>query len=93
MRDQTVPCSLATTFERPVAASEDGYVAESQRRMLHGMPVLRDAYDLGGDAEAIAFTMEDDAPESKAYTTTGRLGPMGCGRLSALSVTLRFHTV
>lgn len=71
VRDRKTPCSLAAAFERPVAASEKGYVAESQRRMLQRYERLVEAYNLGD--EAIVFTLEGDAPKSEAYDATDRL--------------------
>ena len=81
IRHAKTPCSLAAAFERPVPATENGYVAESLRRMMRRYARLVDAYEL--DDRANAFILDGDLPE----------GPYEhAGKLSDLWAFLRRHT-
>ncbi len=81
IRDVKTPCSLAAAFEAPVPATEDGYVAESIRRMLRRYDRLVKAYEL--DDRAAAFVLEGDLPD----------GPYErAEKLSDLWAFLRNHT-
>ncbi|MFN3598093.1 MAG: type I-E CRISPR-associated protein Cas7/Cse4/CasC, partial [Rubricoccaceae bacterium] len=71
LREARTPCSLAGAFEAAVPASEQGYVAESTRRMLARYARLRQAYDL--EDRAIAFTVSGQVPASEAYDVADRL--------------------
>lgn len=73
LRDAKTPCSLAAAFEAPVPASENGYAAESTRRMLRRYARLVDAYEL--DDDAVAFTLDDDLPDGP-YEQAGRLSEL-----------------
>lgn len=80
IREAKTPCSLAAAFEAPVPATEDGYVAESIKRMLRRYARLVDAYDL--DDRAAAFALDGDLPD----------GPYDrADKLSALWTFLRNH--
>lgn len=73
LRDAKTPCSLAAAFEAPVPASENGYAAESTRRMLKRYARLVEAYEL--DDDAIAFTLDGDLPDGP-YEQAGRLSEL-----------------
>jgi len=60
LRGAKTPCSLVAAFEAAVPASEDGYAAESTRRMLRRYARLVEAYEL--DDRAIAFVLDGDVP-------------------------------
>jgi CRISPR system Cascade subunit CasC len=70
LRHSKVPCSLAAAFEAPVPASEDGYLAESSRRMLRRYARLVEAYEL--DDRAIAFQLDGNVPAGP-YEQAARL--------------------
>lgn len=74
IREAKTPCSLAAAFEAPVPATENGYAAESTRRMLRRYERLVAAYEL--DDEAVAFTLNGDTPASDAYETADRLSEL-----------------
>jgi len=61
IREAKTPCSLAAAFEAPVPATDNGYVAESIRRMFRRYARLVDAYEL--DDRAAAFALEGDLPD------------------------------
>ena len=81
VRAAKTPCSLAAAFEAPVPATENGYAAESTRRMLRRYARLVEAYEL--DDEAIAFVLDGDAPDGPYERTD---------KLSDLWAFLRRHT-
>lgn len=57
VRDKNVPCSLANAFERPVPASERGYLMESVNRLVRRYARLVEGYEL--DDSAVLFTLEE----------------------------------
>ncbi len=61
VREAKIPCSLAAAFEASVPATENGYVAESLRRMLRRYDRLVKAYEL--DDRAAAFALEGALPD------------------------------
>ncbi len=61
VRESNVPCSLANAFERPVPASEDGYLAGSLRALAGRYARLVRGYEL--EDEAALFTLQDDVPD------------------------------
>lgn len=60
IRERHVPCSLANAFERPVPASENGYLPESARRLVERYCRLAGKY--GFEDEAALFSVEDIEP-------------------------------
>ena len=74
VRKAKTPCSLAAAFEAPVPATENGYAAESTRRMFQRYERLVNAYEL--DDEAVAFTLNGDTPASGVYETADRLSEL-----------------
>ena len=74
LREAKTPCSLAAAFEAPVPASENGYAAESIRRMLKRYERLVDAYEF--EDHAAAFTLNGDTPSSERYETADRLSEL-----------------
>lgn len=60
IRGARIPCSLAAAFEASVPATEQGYAAESTRRMLRRYARLVNAYEL--DDRAIAFVLDGEVP-------------------------------
>lgn len=74
VRKAKTPCSLAAAFEAPVPATENGYAAESTRRMLRRYARLVEAYELRDDT-AIAFVLDGEAPEGP-FKRAARLSDM-----------------
>lgn len=58
VRKENIPCSLASAFERPVPPSENGYLAESARRMVQQYMRLTDAYGLADSH--LCFALQPD---------------------------------
>jgi CRISPR system Cascade subunit CasC len=76
-REANVPCSLAEAFERPVAPSEDGFLARSLQRMTdHYAALVRD-FDLPDAAtlyhriDTGGRSLPDDAPFARAERLSG----------------------
>ena len=79
VRPQTVPCSLATAFERAVPESPEGYTSASAEAMLERYTRIRAGYELGDDRAALFSIVdgrEGDPLEADRVESVGKLSEL-----------------